>query len=96
MLNPELILHKKDDVRYRVVGDEGVVVRQTDAEVIAVNEVGARILELLTDGRSIGHVLDTLTDEYAIDRASLATDVEAFVRAMLEAGVLRAEGEVSS
>jgi hypothetical protein len=39
------------DVRFRVVGDEGVVVRQDAGEVLVVNGVAARVLELLDPRR---------------------------------------------
>lgn len=39
------------DVRFRVVGGEGVVVLQEAAEVLVVNGVAARVLELLDPRR---------------------------------------------
>ena len=78
----------RDDVRYRVVGDEAVVVRQKAAEVIALNDVGARVLELMSDTKGIAEVVDTLAREYDVDRAMLEIDVESFVGEIVEAGIL--------
>jgi hypothetical protein len=82
------VLRPRSDVRFRVVGEEGVLVRQEAAEVIAVNEVGASVLALLDARRSVGKVLDELLEQYAVDRTSLSTDVFRFLGELREAGVL--------
>jgi hypothetical protein len=78
----------REDVRYRVVGQEAVVVRQEAAEVIALNEVGARVLELLSDANGIAEVVDTLVLEFDVDRSVLERDVESFLGEIVEAGIL--------
>lgn len=78
----------KDDVRFRVVGDEGVVVRQKDAEVLALNGVGARVLTLLREERTLEDVVETLVEEYEVDRTELTRDVEQFARELVEAGIV--------
>jgi hypothetical protein len=82
------VFRPRSDVRFRIVGDEGVLVRQEAAEVIAVNEVGASVLALLDSRRSVGKVLDALLEEYDVDRASLSSDVFRFLAELREVGVL--------
>jgi hypothetical protein len=77
------------DVRFRIVADEAVVVRQEDAEVLAVNEVGASILELLDSRRSVRAVMDVLLEQYDVDPGQLETDVERFLRELRDAGVIQ-------
>jgi hypothetical protein len=84
----EHVFRPRRDVRFRVVGDEGVLVRQEAGEVIAVNEVGASVLALLDSRRSVGNILDALLEEYDVDRASLSSDVFRFLAELQEAGVL--------
>jgi hypothetical protein len=78
----------REDVRFRVVGQEAVVVRQEAAEVIALNQVGARVLELLSDTKGIDEIVDTLIREYDVERSTLERDVEGFVGEIVEAGIL--------
>ena len=78
----------RPDVRFRVVGDEAVVVRQEEAEVIALNDVGASILALLDSRRSVGEVLDALVEEYDVDRESLSSDLTRFLSELRDAGVV--------
>jgi hypothetical protein len=82
------VLKHRDDVRYRVVGDEAVVVRQQAAEVIALNDVGARVLELIDASRSVRQLIETMSSEYDVDHDELARDVESFVTAIHDAGIV--------
>jgi hypothetical protein len=75
-------------VRFRVVAEEGVVIRQRAAEVLVVNEVGARILQLLDGQRSLRQVIESLVEEFAADRADLERDLDAYTAALIEAGVV--------
>ena len=94
-MNDATVLRRRSAIRFRVVGDEGVVVRQDSAEVIAVNDVGASVLTLLDSPRSLAHIFEELLSEYAVDRDSLREDVVRFLGELVNAGVLE-EGEVES
>lgn len=93
MLSDGAIFKPKADVRFRVVGEEGVVVRQQSAEVIAVNAVGASLLSLLDGARSVADVVESLFSEYDVERESLRRDVERFLEELGEAGVVEPVGE---
>ncbi len=78
----------RGDVRYRLVGTEAVVVQQRQAEVMVLNEVGARILDLLAAKPTVTGLLDTLATEFDIDRKQLERDVCAFLEELSEAGII--------
>ena len=88
MSNLDRVLKHKDDIRYRVVGEEAVVVRQDAAEVLALNDVGARILELIDAKSTVGQLIETMSSEYDVDRDELIRDVENFVAAIHDAGII--------
>ena len=83
------VLKHQDDVRYRVVGEEAVVVRQNAAEVLALNDVGARILELIDAKRTVGQLIETMSSEYDVDREELEQDIENFVAALHDAEIVK-------
>lgn len=87
-MNDSTVLKPRATVRFRVVGDEGVVVRQDSAEVIAVNDVGASVLSLLDAQRTLGQIFKELLLEYEIDRESLRKDVVDFLGELVSAGVV--------
>ncbi|MEM9407989.1 MAG: PqqD family protein [Acidobacteriota bacterium] len=76
------------DVRFRVVGDEAIVIRQRAAEVLVLNEVGARILQLLEVEPNLDELVDSLAQEFEAERSQLQADAVAFVAELVEAGVL--------
>jgi len=88
MTGDAAVFRPRADVRFRVIGDEAVVVRQEDAEVIALNEVGASVLALLDSRRSVREVLDALLEQYDVDRESLSSDVLGFLSELRDAGVV--------
>ena len=88
MTSDTTVFRPRPDVRFRVVGDEAVIVRQEDAEVIALNEVGASVLALLDSRRSVRDVLDALLEQYDIDRESLSSDLWRFLSELRDAGVV--------
>jgi hypothetical protein len=87
-MDESAVLRPRRDVRFRVVGDEAVIVRQEEAEVLAVNEVGASVLELLDSRRSVGEILEALLERYDVDRESLTSDVARFLSELRDAGVV--------
>lgn len=76
------------DVRYRMIEGEALVLRQEAAEVLGLNPVGSRVLELI-DGRStVAELIGRLADEYDVDRGELERDVLDFLVELLRDGVL--------
>ena len=86
MISVSSVLKPRDDLRYRIIDGEAVVVRQEAAELIVLNETGARILELLDGARSVAHIVDTMAQEFQVSRADLERDVLSFVQELAELG----------
>lgn len=88
MIATEMVLKRCADTRYRNIGGEGVVVRQTAGEVLVLNEIGVRVLELLEAALPVSGLLDALDAEYEIDRSTLERDVLAYLQELVDAGVI--------
>lgn len=88
MIDPAAVFRKRADARYRNVGGEGVVVRQEAGEVLVVNEVGARVLDLVDAQTPVDALVDALAAEYDADRATLERDVAAYLRELVDAGII--------
>ena len=88
MIETGMVLKRCADTRYRNIGDEGVVVRQTAGEVLVLNEIGVRVLDLLEADLLVSGLLDVLDAEYAVDRATLERDVLAYLQELVDAGVI--------
>ena len=88
MIESTTVFRKRSDARYRNIGGEGIVVRQTAGEVLVLNGVGARVLDLLESGTPVGGLVDSMAAEYDIDRATLERDVLAYFQELLDAGII--------
>lgn len=79
-------------MRYRVIDGEGVVVRQSAAEVLVVNDVAVRILGMADGTTAVSAWIDTLIDDYEVERPALERDVLAFAAELVEQGLLEPVG----
>lgn len=85
-------LRLASDVRYRMLFDEAVLIRQEEAEVLGLNLVGARILDCVREGRSAEETVGVLEREFDADPDVLAADVAEFLDELVALGVLTREG----
>ena len=87
------VFRRRSDVRYRRIEGEAVVLRQSVAEVLVLNEVGASVLDLADGERSVGEWITALRDEYDADPEILAREVLIFAGELQEAGMLEEVAE---
>jgi hypothetical protein len=92
MIGASSIFRLRSDVRYRIIDGEAVVVRQEEAEVIVLNSVGARVLELVRGGAPACRGFEALTKEYRVEPVELERDVLSFLGELVEAGVIEEIG----
>ena len=72
------------------VEDQIVLVNLETNRIFALNSTGARLWELLSDGRSAGEIHAELSKEYAVDEAGLKEEIERLL------GELNAESLVAA
>jgi hypothetical protein len=87
-INLSTVLRRPSDVRYRRIEGEAVVLRQSVAEVLVLNGVGATVLDLADGRRPVGEWIDALVREYGADRETVARDVLEFAGEAAAAGLL--------
>ncbi len=78
------------DVRFRRVAEEAVVLAQDQGEVLVLNEVGTRVLELIDGRRAAEEWLPGLLAEYGVEEAALRSDVARYLGELLDGGVIAA------
>ncbi len=95
MSSDEQTYRLADDIRYRLILDEAVAVRQKTNEVIVINEVSASILEFFESGKkgTIAGLIDYLASEYDVEKNVLEKDTPSHIEELLAAGILISEGE---
>jgi Coenzyme PQQ synthesis protein D (PqqD) len=88
MIDRTSVLRRRGDVRYRVLDGEAVVLRQRAGEVLVLNEVAARLLDLADGATPLAAWVETLAAEYEVERAVLERDVLDFAGELADAEVL--------
>lgn len=78
----------KPDVRSRMVGGQAVLIQQEKGTVLAVNEVGARVLELIDGVTSDQEIVKALKAEYEADPEQLEQEVGDFLQQLHGLGVI--------
>jgi hypothetical protein len=92
-LNPEQKIEIPADVLFQEVGGETVLLDLESEHYFGLDAVGTRIWALLGEGASVGAVVDTLLQEYEVERATLEADVADLLSNLLEAGLIRLADE---
>ncbi len=72
---------------------EAVILNLESGIYYGLNEVGARIWELLKEPKDLDSIRDVLLEEYEIDAETLQGDIVAIIDALREAGLVRVSDE---
>ena len=76
------------DVVVQVIKGEALILKLQEEEVFSLNETGARVAQLIEEGRSLNAVIDTLTAEYETSRQDIEREVNDLVQALLSKGLV--------
>ena len=79
-------------MRYRILDDEAVVIRQRAGEVLGLNALGARLLDALDGERSVGAIVADLAADYTVERSQLESDALEFFAELAASGLVEAGG----
>lgn len=71
-------------VMARQVGDETVILDLGSGTYFGLDPVGARIWQLMGEGKTLGEICDTMLDEYEVAREALQHDVLELADKLLE------------
>jgi len=75
----------------QVVDGEAVLVLPDKGEVKVLNEVGARIWELVDGTRTIAEIAELLTQEFEVDIQKAQNDALIFLQQLEQKGVIQLE-----
>jgi hypothetical protein len=79
-----------DAVLYQELEDEVVLLNMADQQYYGLNDVGAQMWKCLMEVGSLAAAGDRLSNEYEEEQTVIRADLEALVRDLLNAGLLKA------
>lgn len=88
MLKPDQKLRRNPDLVHANMGDETVLMSLTNGEYYGMNEVGSRIWTALEEAHSLEQLIDKLVEVYGITRSQCQQDIDSFLNALLEKGIV--------
>lgn len=84
------------NVLVQKVADEAVLLDLVRESYLGLNEVAARLWDLLSDDGHVEHALDILLLEFDVDEATLRRDVKAHLAVLAEKGLIQFEANEST
>ncbi|HEX6043488.1 MAG TPA: PqqD family protein [Pyrinomonadaceae bacterium] len=80
-----------DDVLISNLQEESVILNLNSERYFGLDDVGTRMLSVLTTSDSIEAACETLAAEYDVDRQALRVDLIALVENLLQQGLVKVE-----
>ncbi|MGH9104679.1 MAG: PqqD family protein [Acidimicrobiales bacterium] len=80
---------RTDDVAWRQVGDEVMLLDTNTSQYLSVNRTGTALWPLLIDGCEASRLTQALVEEFEVDQARASADAEAFLSSLRELGLLQ-------
>jgi len=85
----DTIYIKAEDVAFRIVDAEAVLVNPREGEVRILNATAARIWELIDGTNTAGYIAQKIAEEYAVDMAEARNDTGAFLLELANRGLIK-------
>ncbi|WP_445682224.1 PqqD family peptide modification chaperone [Radicibacter daui] len=86
------LVHRTGEVLTAAVGEELLMMSVAAGKYFNLNDVGSRIWELLAQPVSVEGLVASLTAEYAVDADQARAEVQEFLSALRERGLLAPSG----
>jgi hypothetical protein len=71
------------------VDDEVVMMSMQQGEYYGLDSIGSRIWELFAKPNSVENIIETLMQEYDVDRKTCEKDVQEFIQKLVDKGLLK-------
>jgi len=86
-------IHIPDDIAFRDIAGEAVVLNLSTGIYFGLDAVGTRIWHLLAEHGSSEPVVNALLAEYDVEEGRLRRDVEALIQHLLDKGLVAHDAE---
>jgi hypothetical protein len=87
-----MILSRSPKTAWRVIEGEAVILSLDTKAFRGLNAVGSRVWELIDGRRSVDEIVEVIVREFDVTREQAAGDVQAFVRELLDKGLVTSAG----
>ena len=89
MLTLDTCIFKNDQVPWRIIENEAILVDVGQGNVMQLNEVGAFIWSQIDGKKTMGQVIDCVYDSFEIDKAQAQQDTLEFLKELLKKQIIK-------
>ena len=72
----------------RAVDDETLLLKLDTGQVSVLNDVGGQVWDLMDGQRQLGDIIQTVGQEYGVERQRVESDIQVFVADLLDRDML--------
>ena len=92
----EMNLKIPDDVMFRILGDEAVILNLASGVYFGLDTVGTRMWQLMSEHGSTDKVVELLLEEYEVEEEHLRGDLDKLIEQLSEKGLVKTDAEETS
>src|SRR2546428_1202630 len=89
----EMNLKIPDDVMFRILGDEAVILNVASGVYFGLDSVGTRMWQLMSEHGSTEKVVKALLAEYEVEEGQLRRDLDNLVQQLTDKGLVKTDVE---
>ena len=82
-----------DDVLFRILDDEAVILNRATGVYFGLDDVGTRVWQLMSEHGSTDKVVEGLLAEYDVEEIQCRRDLNQLIRQLIEKGLVRVDAE---
>ena len=87
-IGSQTVLRMADDASVQHVGDGAVVLLARSGQLYTCNDTTEAFLEKVDGARSLDQIIDLLSDEFEVDKATLDRDMAELAAELVAEGIL--------
>ncbi len=85
-----------DDVVFRVLGEEAVLLNLANGTYFGLDDVGTRMWQLMSEHSSTDKVVEVMLEEYEVDESLLQSDLAKLVKDLTDIGLVKLDAQEAS
>src|SRR5205823_10013056 len=92
----EMNLKIPDDVVFRILGDEAVILNLASGVYFGLDTIGTRMWQLMSEHGSTDKVIETMLDEYEVEEGQIRSDIDKLIQQLSEKELVKTDAQEAS
>ncbi len=89
---PQIVFKLSADILLQEVANEMVILNLADGQYYGLNEIGARIVQLMSRGEDISSITQNLLGEFDVEQSVLERDIQDLIEKLQQHALIEIAG----